>query len=117
MSPSPLLQLSSLDSPPRDVYTSRLLVKSAREGAAAVFRVGLPVGPGGVPRTMGLTLRQRQAVTKTIATRYRRADKNWGVVRTGGRQHRYDTRAELLILNKIWTLQSQAPRPRWATRL
>jgi hypothetical protein len=33
--------------------------------------------------------------------------KNWAVVRTVVGYHRYDTRAELLLLNKIWVLQSQ----------
>jgi len=33
--------------------------------------------------------------------------KNWAVVRTVVGYHRYDTAAELVLLNKIWTLQSQ----------
>jgi len=33
--------------------------------------------------------------------------KNWAVVRTVVGYHRYDTTAELLLLNKIWLLQSQ----------
>jgi len=33
--------------------------------------------------------------------------KNWAVVRTVVGYHRYDTRAELLLLNKIWVLQSK----------
>jgi hypothetical protein len=33
--------------------------------------------------------------------------KNWAVVRTVVGYHRYDTRAELLLLNRIWVLQSQ----------
>jgi len=33
--------------------------------------------------------------------------KNWAVVRTVVGYHRYDTPAELLLLNKIWTLQSK----------
>jgi hypothetical protein len=33
--------------------------------------------------------------------------KNWAVVRTVVGYHRYDTRAELLLLNKIWLLRSQ----------
>ena len=33
--------------------------------------------------------------------------KNWAVVRTAVGYHRYDTTAELLLLNKIWVLQSQ----------
>ncbi len=33
--------------------------------------------------------------------------KNWAVVRTVVGYHRYDTSAELLLLNKIWVLQSQ----------
>ena len=32
--------------------------------------------------------------------------KNWAVVRTVVGYHRYDTVAELLLLNKIWALQS-----------
>ena len=32
--------------------------------------------------------------------------KNWAVVRTVVGYHRYDTTAELLLLNKIWALQS-----------
>ncbi|MGH3562783.1 MAG: integrase catalytic domain-containing protein [Mycobacterium sp.] len=32
--------------------------------------------------------------------------KNWAVVRTVVGYHRYDTKAELLLLNKIWVLQS-----------
>jgi hypothetical protein len=32
--------------------------------------------------------------------------KNWAVVRTVVGYHRYDTGAELLLLNKIWVLQS-----------
>ena len=32
--------------------------------------------------------------------------KNWAVVRTVVGYHRYDTAAELLLLNKIWALQS-----------
>ena len=32
--------------------------------------------------------------------------KNWAVVRTVVGYHRYDTAAELLLLNKIWVLQS-----------
>jgi len=32
--------------------------------------------------------------------------KNWAVVRTVVGYHRYDTKAELLLLNKIWMLQS-----------
>jgi hypothetical protein len=32
--------------------------------------------------------------------------KNWAVVRTVVGYHRYDTEAELLLLNRIWTLQS-----------
>ena len=33
--------------------------------------------------------------------------KNWAVVRTVVGYHRYDTTAELLLLNRIWVLQSQ----------
>ena len=33
--------------------------------------------------------------------------KNWAIVRTVVGYHRYDTEAELLLLNKIWVLQSQ----------
>ncbi len=33
--------------------------------------------------------------------------KNWAIVRTVVGYHRYDTRAELLLLNEIWVLQSQ----------
>lgn len=33
--------------------------------------------------------------------------KNWAVVRTVVGYHRYDTKPELLLLNKIWVLQSQ----------
>ena len=33
--------------------------------------------------------------------------KNWAVVRTVVGHHRYDTPAELLLLNKIWQLQSK----------
>ena len=33
--------------------------------------------------------------------------KNWAIVRTVVGYHRYDTTAELLLLNKIWVLQSQ----------
>lgn len=33
--------------------------------------------------------------------------KNWAIVRTVAGYHRYDTKAELLLLNKIWVLQSQ----------
>ena len=33
--------------------------------------------------------------------------KNWAVVRTVVGYHRYDTAGELLLLNKIWLLQSQ----------
>lgn len=33
--------------------------------------------------------------------------KNWAIVRTVVGYHRYDTPAELLLLNKIWALQSQ----------
>lgn len=33
--------------------------------------------------------------------------KNWAIVRTVVGYHRYDTRAELLLLNQIWVLQSQ----------
>jgi hypothetical protein len=33
--------------------------------------------------------------------------KNWAVVRTVVGYHRYDTAAELLLLNRIWLLQSQ----------
>ena len=33
--------------------------------------------------------------------------KNWAIVRTVVGYHRYDTAAELLLLNKIWILQSQ----------
>jgi hypothetical protein len=33
--------------------------------------------------------------------------KNWAVVRTVVGYHRYDTPAELRLLNKIWVLQSQ----------
>jgi hypothetical protein len=33
--------------------------------------------------------------------------KNWAIVRTVVGYHRYDTAAELLLLNKIWVLQSQ----------
>jgi hypothetical protein len=33
--------------------------------------------------------------------------KNWAVVRTVAGYHRYDTTGELLLLNKIWVLQSQ----------
>lgn len=32
--------------------------------------------------------------------------KNWAIVRTVVGYHRYDTSAELLLLNKIWALQS-----------
>jgi hypothetical protein len=32
--------------------------------------------------------------------------KNWAIVRTVVGYHRYDTKAELLLLNKIWVLQS-----------
>lgn len=32
--------------------------------------------------------------------------KNWAVVRTVAGYHRYDTAAELLLLNKIWALQT-----------
>ena len=33
--------------------------------------------------------------------------KNWAVVRTVVGYHRYDTAAEMLLLNEIWVLQSQ----------
>jgi hypothetical protein len=33
--------------------------------------------------------------------------KNWAIVRTVVGYHRYDTPAELLLLNRIWALQSQ----------
>ena len=33
--------------------------------------------------------------------------KNWAIVRTVVGYHRYDTAAELLLLNKIWQLQSK----------
>ncbi|WP_174705567.1 integrase catalytic domain-containing protein [Rhodococcus koreensis] len=33
--------------------------------------------------------------------------KNWAIVRTVVGYHRYDTEAELVLLNKIWVLQSQ----------
>ncbi|NCL75535.1 hypothetical protein AIIKEEIJ_03001 [Rhodococcus sp. YH1] len=33
--------------------------------------------------------------------------KNWAIVRTVVGYHRYDTEAELLLLDKIWVLQSQ----------
>lgn len=33
--------------------------------------------------------------------------KNWAIVRTVVGYHRYDTEAELLLLNRIWVLQSQ----------
>ena len=33
--------------------------------------------------------------------------KNWAIVRTVVGYHRYDTPAELLLLNKIWVLQSK----------
>jgi hypothetical protein len=33
--------------------------------------------------------------------------KNWAIVRTVVGYHRYDTKAELLLLNKIWVLQSK----------
>lgn len=33
--------------------------------------------------------------------------KNWPIVRTVVGYHRYDTEAELLLLNKIWALQSK----------
>jgi len=33
--------------------------------------------------------------------------KNWAVVRTVVGYHRYETAAELVLLNKIWALQSQ----------
>jgi hypothetical protein len=33
--------------------------------------------------------------------------KNWAIVRTVAGYHRYDTPAELLLLNEIWALQSQ----------
>ena len=33
--------------------------------------------------------------------------KNWAIVRTVVGYHRYDTEAELLLLNKIWALQSK----------
>ncbi len=33
--------------------------------------------------------------------------KNWAIVRTVVGYHRYDTTAELVLLNKIWVLQSQ----------
>jgi len=33
--------------------------------------------------------------------------KNWAIVRTVVGYHRYDTKVELLLLNKIWVLQSQ----------
>jgi hypothetical protein len=33
--------------------------------------------------------------------------KNWAIVRTVVGYHRYDTSAELLLLNEIWALQSQ----------
>ncbi len=33
--------------------------------------------------------------------------KNWAIVRIVVGYHRYDTKAELLLLNKIWVLQSQ----------
>lgn len=33
--------------------------------------------------------------------------KNWAIVRTVVGYHRYDTEAELLVLNRIWVLQSQ----------
>ncbi len=33
--------------------------------------------------------------------------KNWAIVRTVVGYHRYDTEAELLLLNRIWVLQSK----------
>jgi hypothetical protein len=32
--------------------------------------------------------------------------KNWAIVRTADGYHRYDTEAELLLLNKLWALHS-----------
>jgi hypothetical protein len=33
--------------------------------------------------------------------------KNWAIVRIVVSYHRYDTEAELVVLNKIWALQSK----------
>ena len=43
--------------------------------------------------------------TPTTAPTWR--EKNWAIVRTVVGYHRYDTTAELLLLNRIWVLQSQ----------
>jgi hypothetical protein len=42
--------------------------------------------------------------------------RNWAVVRTVVGYHRYDTPAELLLLNKIWTLQSTGRTTSWPSR-
>lgn len=56
---------------------------------------------------------QRRKITFTRARPGNKNDgchveqKNWSVVRTLVGYHRYDTAAELLLLNEIWTLQSK----------
>jgi hypothetical protein len=56
---------------------------------------------------------QRRQITFTRARPANKNDgcyveqKNWAVVRTVVGYHRYDTAAELLLLNEIWNLQSQ----------
>ena len=56
---------------------------------------------------------QRHQITFTRARPGNKNDgchveqKNWAVVRTVVGYHRYDTAAELLLLNEIWQLQSK----------
>ena len=56
---------------------------------------------------------QRRKITFTRARPGNKNDgchveqKNWAVVRTVVGYHRYDTAAELLLLNEIWQLQSK----------
>jgi hypothetical protein len=56
---------------------------------------------------MELTLAQRTAVTRANKNDGCHVEqKNWTTVRALVGYHRYDTPAELVLLNKIWTLQS-----------
>lgn len=58
---------------------------------------------------MGLTSAERRAVTEAGNKNdgCHVEQKNWAVVRTIVGYHRYDTAAELLLLNEIWRLQSR----------
>ncbi|ORW11036.1 transposase [Mycobacterium lacus] len=66
-----------------------------------------PRGHPGCPRTQGRQITFTRARPGNKNDGCHVEQKNWTVVRATVGYHRYDTAAELLLLNEIWQLQSK----------